>query len=557
MYRTVSNSRATSPSGARSAPALAAVLAVAIALIGGCGGGGSGSAPAAGTTTITGSVFAAPVSGSALTVRDTSGTIVAGPVATAADGTFGIAVPTAALSGGLRFEAVGGGFVDEATGRAATAGRLAAYAEAGTLGAGSAVHLTPFSTVVDGLVAGGRTLAAANAAFSAGLGFADNTQVAPRNDNAATGPDNVAMRLAGLRAVAFSRLTNDLGIVADNQFRLADAIARDLSDNTLNGRDAAGAVEISPGIPLPEDIQNRYESAVDAVFDNASVNHTGLTADKIGTLPFAKLALTNSYRVEYLPGAALPAQGKTQFGIRVTRRSDNTAVTGLAASGSLTVLPWMHMATRSHSSPWDNAIADNGDGTYSVTVYYLMSTAMNGISMGYWHIGFLIGGTETATFYPAVAMAMGTDTVRATLKGQLDNIAAAPATEQRTYYLFKDGGMTYDNTSTSHTLNLFLAAKESMESFPAIAAGTVLHDAAGTPWTVTMATVEASTDNTTWLPGTNTAGGHWSVPGLTGLARGSAATVSVRVAVNGERKTTNGGAPAGANEYATFAVTAP
>ncbi len=556
MYRTASDSRATRSSKMSASPLLVAVLAVAVALLGGCGGG-SDSAPAAGTTTITGSVFAAPVSGSAVTVRNTGGTIVAGPAATAADGTFSIAVPTAALSGGLRFEAVGGGFVDEATGGVATAGRLAAYAEGGTLGAGPAVHLTPFSTVVDGLVAGGRTLAGANAAFSAGLGFTDNTQVAPRNDNAATGPDNVAMRLAGLRAVAFSRLANDLGIVADNQFRLANAIARDLSDNTLNGRDAAGAVDIAPGIPLPEDIQNRYERAVDEVFDNASVNHTGLTADKIGTLPFAKLALTNSYRVEYLPGAAVPAQGKTQFGIRVTRRSDNTAVTGLAASGSLSALPWMHMATRSHSSPWDNAIVDNGDGTYSFTVYYLMSTAMNGISMGYWHVEFLIGGTETATFYPTVAMAMGSDTVRAALKGQLDNIAAAPSTEQRTYYLFKDGGMSYDNTSSSHTLNLFLAAKESMESFPAIAVGTVLHDAAGTPWTVTTAAVEASTDNTTWLPGTNTAGGHWSIPGLTGLTRGSAGTVSVRVAINGERKTTNGGVPAGANEYATFAVTAP
>ncbi len=235
------------------------------------------------------------------------------------------------------------------------------------------------------------------------------------------------------------------------------------------------------------------------------------------------------------------------------RLSDNTAVTGLGSS--LTLMPWMHMATRSHSSPWDNAVVDNGDGTYSFTVYYLMSTAMNGISMGYWHLDVIIGGSETATFYPTVAMTMGTDTVRAQLKGQQDNIAAAPATEQRTYTLFKDGGMTYDNTT--HTLNLFICAKESMTSFPAVSVGTVLHDASGAPWTVGPMSVEASTDNVTWMPGTNSAGGHWSVPGLTGLTRGAAGQVSVRVFVNGEQKTTNGGAPSGTNAYAAFAVTAP
>ena len=540
-------------------PISALLMACAGMLLAACGGGGGGGT--AGTTTISGSVFAAPVNGSSVTVKNASGLTVAGPVATAGDGTYSITLPDSALSGNLRFEAAAGAFIDEATGDNTVAGRLAAYVEAGSLGSAPAVHLTPGSTIVHDLVVSGKTCTDARSAFAAAFGFPDNTSVAPKNDNNVTGTDNVARRLAALHAVAFSLMTRDLGLGPDNQFLLMAAIAQDLSDNTLNGMNGASAVDVVTGSPLPEDIQNRFERAVDKAYDNTALNRTGLTADQIGTLPFSKLALTNSYRVQYIPGMMPPVQGKTQFKIRVANRSDNTAVTGLVASGSLNLVPWMHMATKSHSSPWDNTIVDNLDGTYSCTVYYLMSTAMGGTSMGYWRLAVEIGdpgGPETATFYPTVGMAMGTDTVRATLKGQNDNIVAAPA-EQRTYYLFKDGAMTYDNVST-HTLNLFVAAKESMTSFPAVTVGTTLHDAGGAAWTVNDVSAEASTDNTFntgVVNGENSGGGHWSFPGIAGLPRGSTGTVYVRLTVNGERKTTNGLAPSGANGYQAFSVTAP
>ena len=540
-------------------PISALLMACAGMLLAACGGG-SGGGTGGGTATISGSVFASHVTGSNVTVKDAGGVVVAGPVATAADGAFSIVVPAGAISGDLRLEAVGGSFTDEATGMIAVAGRLAAYVEAGALGAASAVHLTPASTIVHDLRVSGRTRQQADDVMTTAFGFTDDSAIAPKNDNTVAGLDNVARRLSALRAVAFSQMTKDLGLPADNQFALVAAIASDLSDNTLNGMNGASPVDVAPGNPLREDIQNRFECAFDKVFDNASMNHTGLTADKVGTLPFSKMALTNSYRVEYIPGMMPAVQGKTQFKIKVTRLSDNTAVTGLAASGSLNLFPWMHMATKSHSSPFDAAVVDNGDGTYTCTVYYLMSTAMGGNSMGYWRLGVDIGAAgaaETATFFPTVGMAMGTDTVRAQLKGQQDNIVAGLASEQRTYTLFKDGEMTYDNTSATHALNVFVSAKESMTSFPAVGVGTVLHDTSGAAWTVDAMSVDASTDNVVWLRGTNSAGGHWSVAGLTGLSRGAAGKVSVRVIVNGEQKTTNGGAPAGTNAYAAFDVTAP
>lgn len=539
-------------------PISALLMACAGMLLAACGGG-SGGGPGGGTATINGSVFASHVTGSSVTVKDADGFVVADNVATAADGAFSIVVPAGATSGALRLEAVGGTFTDEATGASTVAGRLAAYVEAGALGTGAAVHLTPASTILHDLRVSGRTRPQADDLMTTAFGFTDNSAISPKNDNTVAGADNVARRLAALRAVAFSQMTKDLGLPADNQFDLVKAIAQDLSDNVLNGRDGANVVLVA-GSPLAEDIQNRFECAFDKVFDNASMNHTGLTADKVGTLPFSKMALTNSYRVEYIPGMMPAVQGKTQFKVKVTSLSDNTAVTGLAASGSLNLFPWMHMATKSHSSPFDAAAVDNGDGTYTCTVYYLMSTAMGGNSMGYWRLGVDIGApgaAETATFFPTVGMAMGTDTVRAQLKGQQDNIVAGLASEQRTYTLFKDGEMTYDNTSATHALNVFVSAKESMTSFPAVGVGTVLHDTSGAAWTVDAMSVDASTDNVVWLRGTNSAGGHWSVAGLTGLSRGAAGKVSVRVIVNGEQKTTNGGAPAGTNAYAAFDVTAP
>ncbi len=48
-------------------------------------------------------------------------------------------------------------------------------------------------------------------------------------------------------------------------------------------------------------------------------------------------------------------------------------------------MPVMHMVGMDHSTPVDS-ITDNGDGTYTCIVYYLMSSVMSGKSKGYWEL---------------------------------------------------------------------------------------------------------------------------------------------------------------------------
>ncbi len=526
-----------------SAFALAICMSITLAA---CGGGGS-STPAA-TTTVTGSVFAAPVAGSSVTVRNTAGSVIAGPVNTAADGSYSVAIPDSALSGAIRIECTGGSFTDEATNFVTAGGHLAAYVEAGSITAGSAIHLTPLSTIAHDLRLAGKTLAESRAVCTTAFGFCDNANVAPRNDNTMTGTDNVARRLAGLRAAAFSQMTRDLGLPAHNQFQLLVAIASDLADNVLNGRNGTDNVDMAPGVPLPEDILNRYCLSFRKVFDNASINHTSLTTADLGNLPLGKVALTASYRIEYIPGTMAASQGKTMFTIKVNALVGGAAVTGAAVR----LTPMMHMPTMSHTTPVDNVVIDNGNGTYGCTAYFLMAS---GTGMGYWELKVTVNG-ESATFYPPVAMAMGvaSNTVSVKLKGQNDNIVAAVPT-QRTYYIFRDKLVPTDPT---RTFGVFLAANDNSASMPQLQTGTILHDETGTAWGVDNVLVRASTDNgTTWADGTKSSGAHWEFTGLTGLASGTAGHVLVRLFVDGEKKTTDGAAPSGTNAYADFTVTAP
>jgi hypothetical protein len=174
----------------------------------------------------------------------------------------------------------------------------------------------------------------------------------------------------------------------------------------------------------------------------------------------------------------------------------------------------------------------------------------SGSGMGYWELRVTMGGTagESVTFYPSVGMAMGSTTVRATLKGQNDTIAGTPPAK-RTYYLFNDG------STTTTSFKLFIAAQESMMSYPAVSAGTTLHDASNGAWIVNPITVYVSTDNATWVAATDNTGGHWTVSGLTGLTAGQTGTIYVKLTVNGEQKTTTGDAVSATNGYASFTVT--
>jgi hypothetical protein len=492
-----------------------------------CGGSGSSSPPASGTTTINGTVFAAPVVGATVVVKDSNGNVLAGPVTTAADGTYSVNIPTSSLAADMRIESNTGKFTDEATVMSTTAGPLAAYVEAGTFTAGSKVNLDPASTIVHKLVTTlGKTVTSAKTAFGNGFGFMPDTSVVPvLSTNPLTGTDG-APRQRGLVAAALSQLTADLGLQPEQQFYLLTALAEDISDGKLNGMNGTSPVTIlGTAVVIPTDIQARFCQAVDSA---------------------SRVALTSTYKVEYLPGMMAAAQGKTTFKIRVTKRSDSSAVPGL----TLSLMPMMHMLTMSHATPVDSVI-DNGDGTYSCAIYYLMSSVMSGMSMGYWELKVMIGGMmgETTTFYPYVGMSMGTTTVRATLQGQADTVNGMAGPEKRSYYLFNSG------LSGTTGFNLFIAAKDTMMSYPAVSDGTILHDTTSTPWTVHPVTVSASTDGTTWVLATDNDEGHWSVSGLSGLSSGVTGAIYVKVNINGENKTTDGNPVSGANGYAAFTVT--
>ena len=502
-----------------------------------CGSSSSENNRSGPTTAITGSIFAGPVNGANVTVKNASGTTIAGPVKTGSDGTYSINIPDSALTGDLIVESSGGTYTDEATGTAGvTAGTLSAYVSGGTLSTGGAIHVTPYTTIVREVVVAGKTKTEAEELFETAFGFIPDTILAPTD---ATNPATDATddeKLAGLRVAVFSQLAEDL---QEEQAHLLLHLPEDLADDgVLNGL---------PG-HLPEDIGNKFETAFINFLANSN-NHSGLTPDKIGALPFAKTVLTTAYKVTYVEGSTKAMQGKTTFKISVKKRSDGSDVPGLTVA----LAPLMHMAAYSHVTPIDS-ITDNGDGTYTCVVYYLMA---GGPTMGYWELKVTING-ESATFYPAVAMPMG-DTTKVTLKHKDDKIPGMNGmTPPRAYPLFKES-LSADMGGT-YTFKAFVTSQESMMSFPKLYSGIVLSSGTASQLTVNALSVQASTDGTTWTAMTEDAAnkGHFSVSGLTGLSSGVQGKIYVKLTINGNYyvdNATGDATAAGAHTYATFNVT--
>jgi hypothetical protein len=487
----------------------------------GCGSSDSASTPAT-TTSISGTVSAAPVHGCELTVLDGSGSLAAGP-ATSSQGAFTVMIPNARLNEALVFQCTGGSYTDEASGETTTAGTLSAQLDIETLAQGISVNLTPGSTVIRGLIEAGLDKNGAETAFAGAFGYSPNPLITPNLAGNGSDEEN----LAGLRAGAFSWLTINLGLLPADQFTLLTALAEDLAaDASLNG---AGAVAMS----LPEDTRNRFGASL--IEQSAAM---GLGADQLGALPFAKVAETASYRIEYQPGMMGAMQGKTGFKLLITDLTTGAPVIGAAPELKAT----MAMATKSHGTPIDG-VTEVGGGQYQGTVYYLMASTMNGMSAGYWSLDVTLNG-ETATFHPEVGMAMG-DTARATLKDAGDKLADGSI---RNYFLFKDN---LTGSAGNHALSLFLATQQTMMMNPALVLNMNLPDETGT-WMVTSILVEASIDNgATWATMSDNGAGHWSVAGLN-LSQGVQTTVLVRLTVNGVEKTANGAA---GGAQATFTVT--
>ncbi len=505
------------------------LLFLCTAILSGCGSDSSDPAPA--TTLVSGTVSAGPVDGGTIEIKDDSGSVIAGP-ANVVSGAYTVAIMNTELNGDLVIESTGGTFIDEATGIDTTAGTLAAHIQSGQLSGGAAVHITPATTISRHLIAAGKTPSEAETLCNDAFGYSPDMSIEPEFTSAADETD--AGRLAALQAAALSQLTMDLGLAPTAQFSLLSALAEDLADGALDG---SGAASLS----LPADIQSRFCRAL-----VTQKNNMNISADKIGILPFSKLVITDNYTVRYIPGTMQAMQGRTMFTISVTDLNGNPAP-GL----TLAVNPTMYMATMNHSTPID-AILDNGDGTYTCTIYYLMASAMNGNFMGYWELKVTANGDD-AYFYPPVMMAMG-DTTRGTLKDANDKIAGMMGQDPqvRSYYVFKE---SYSGTSGNHTIRLFIAARESMMMHPAVSTGSQLTDETGTFWTVNTMSVELSLDDgANWTAMTDDGSGHWSATGVAGLTSGQTTDMLVSVTINGTEKTTDGtqvGSPA------SFTLTAP
>jgi hypothetical protein len=209
------------------------------------------------------------------------------------------------------------------------------------------------------------------------------------------------------------------------------------------------------------------------------------------------------------------------------------------------VMPMMHMSTTDmHATPGEMMAMEEGStGIYDCKLYYVMGSGMD---MGYWELTVSIDG-ESAYFYPAVGMPMGSTPLFKLFgsdPADLIHDAMMGMNVTRPWYVF------YDDLSSgmSPTLSLFLAAKDSFSSFPAISSGgtTTLRDENNTPWSVNTVVIEAySYDWVTKVTAIENGEGYWSIPNL--ISAGTN-TIYVTLSVNSDLKTS------GSLTYATFTI---
>lgn len=553
-------------------------LALALSACGGSSSSGSSSA-SVDMAQLQGSVFASNVAGASVSVVDASGNVLAGPVQSDASGGFQLELDSSLLNADITLKAMGGQFVDEATGELTQAGEMLLSLAAGEAVAGGRYSLTPESTVVASMVRErGMSLADARTAFLSAFGYLPNPEVEPADATTASSASEEQLR-AGLRAAVFSQLTKQLGLSAHEQFALLSALADDLSDGSLDGKSDAAPVSLNltdRTATLSPAIQSDYVTALLA-FNGGMRNKTGLNNAQIGLVPLASMASTESYDVTY-GKIGMSRQGRSQFTLTVADKM------GLPVSGVTPQLnPVMNMAMHNHGTPFEGCTETDAQGMSTCTLYYLMaSEMMNGASMGYWNIGVKIG-EEVVNFVPSVMMAMG-DTVRAVLKGVNDMIPVMSMTaaddsmsgdmsdhdmsghdmhshsmgamvmaadmEARSYYLFNDG---LTATTEGHQFALFIASKNSMSDYPIVATGASMMKG-DMSMNIDEVLVEVSVDGQTFITASELGGGHFRVDTLAGLSAGTDAEIYVRLTVNGEQKTSDGMMLSDTNGVATFFV---
>ena len=492
------------------------ILFASISILAACSSAETGTAAAPTPATVTGSIFASPVSQATVTVKDGNGVSVADPLLSNNDGTYSVDMLSTDLASDLVFESTGGEFTDEATGTSnVTAGAMSAYVAGGTLASGDSVHVTPGTSIIADLVTTHNiTLNNAKFYFSRAFGYNPDISVKPVDitTDAALSASDVS-RLAGFYPAVFSQLANDIGLGEDKQFGMFTDLAKDLADGELNGLDLSGA---------PVNIGTS----------------TNILKDFVTLVGSYKTAETQTYKISYDPLTMMTSHGKAHFQISVTDKSD-VPQPGLVTSGELKVMPLMYMnAGHVHTTPMGEITESGTAGTYDVTLYYVMPSRMGEgatisfSAMGTWDLKVMVG-TESVHFYPNIMMAMGD--VVAQLKGQItddDSVIGMTGEEGRTYFVFREN---LSGTSDNATFEIFLATRDTMMDFPAVDEGETLDSAAGA---ITLSTVDVqvSTDGTNFNSASNpnNSTGYFSRTGL----NISGGKVYVKLIVNGVTKTT-------------------
>ncbi len=243
--------------------------------------------------------------------------------------------------------------------------------------------------------------------------------------------------------------------------------------------------------------------------------------------------------------AMMAHEGKSVYQLNVQDNNGNPL-----SSVTPMMMPMMDMASGDqHAAPHTGCTETDSAGNADCTVYFLMPSMMNDNKMGDWNLSFsLPESEEEAVSFPTTVMMAMNGPVKVKMISANDKIASMtmamddsmPAGDSRPYYVFNNG-LSEDNSS----IELFVAAKESMMNFPTLIEGLVLNEDSDFELTISSIEIQVSTDNVTWETATSAGKGLWTANGLSNYSN----TVYVKLFVNDVVKTNN------SNDFASFVST--
>ncbi len=267
----------------------------------------------------------------------------------------------------------------------------------------------------------------------------------------------------------------------------------------------------------------------------------------------------------------------------VTKGVANVSITVTDNEGNalpdeeVTVTPNMQMADfpdgskgMQHGTPFSSNSGElNEDGQFNTTAYFLMPSVMGDMAMGDWSIEVAFEG-ESKTFDVNVDMATsdvkkliddGDQIPKMTMDMSSVEMDTQMEMESRTYYLFEQERMVMDNMNS---FEVFIAAREDMLNYPAVALGTTLNEGVmGAALSITNVSVEmcnaindCAPQSVNWISAeaVTEQAGVYKAMGLE-LVGDDSDEVEIRLTVNDSLKTSDG-TQAGLNARFAFEATA-